>query len=303
MIAGLWRMLPDEFSRRLTVLHQKSRASRRNNVSFRAAARSSGISFNGEACEWGHLLGSAKTRWTASRFCRRTAALSSAEGCVRAQEVSARTYCSCSRPRNNQRRPPSIALPTNTPLRMSWTARGRCGRLSLCEIAARPFWCWKIPAASCSAGSSARRWRWDVSCASPSALPRSLGKMHQHGLIHKDIKPANILVNNANGEVRLTGFGLTSRLPRERQAPSPPEFIAGTLAYMAPEQTGRMNRSIDSRSDLYSLGVTLLPDADRCAALHRARPAGMGPLPHRQNADAAAPAAWNASRRRFPGLS
>ena len=80
--------------------------------------------------------------------------------------------------------------------------------------------------------------------------------MHQRGLIHKDIKPANILVN-ANGEVRLTGFGIASRLPRERQAPEPPETIAGTLAYMAPEQTGRMNRSIDCRSDLYSLGVTL----------------------------------------------
>ena len=91
----------------------------------------------------------------------------------------------------------------------------------------------------------------------------ALGKVHQRGLIHKDIKPANILVNTASGEVRLTGFGIASRLPRERQAPDPPEFIAGTLAYMAPEQTGRMNRSIDSRSDLYSLGVTLLPDADR----------------------------------------
>ena len=55
----------------------------------------------------------------------------------------------------------------------------------------------------------------------------------------------------------LTGFGIASRLPRERQAPAPPEIIAGTLAYMSPEQTGRMNRSIDSRSDLYSLGVTL----------------------------------------------
>jgi hypothetical protein len=53
------------------------------------------------------------------------------------------------------------------------------------------------------------------------------------------------------------GFGIASRLPRERQAPEPPEFIAGTLPYMAPEQTGRMNRSIDSRSDLYALGVTL----------------------------------------------
>ena len=57
--------------------------------------------------------------------------------------------------------------------------------------------------------------------------------------------------------MRLTGFGIASRLSRERQAPEPPETIAGTLAYMAPEQTGRMNRSIDSRSDLYALGVTL----------------------------------------------
>jgi serine/threonine protein kinase len=85
----------------------------------------------------------------------------------------------------------------------------------------------------------------------------ALGKAHQRGLVHKDLKPAHILVNHATGEVRLTGFGIASRLPRERQAPEPPETIAGTLAYMAPEQTGRMNRSIDARSDLYALGVTL----------------------------------------------
>src|SRR6202022_1002090 len=60
----------------------------------------------------------------------------------------------------------------------------------------------------------------------------------------------------ASGCAWLTGFGIASRLPRERQAPETPEVIAGTLAYMAPEQTGRMNRSIDSRSDLYALGVT-----------------------------------------------
>ena len=58
-------------------------------------------------------------------------------------------------------------------------------------------------------------------------------------------------------KVWLTGFGIATRLARERQTLEPPETIAGTLAYMAPEQTGRMNRSIDSRSDLYSLGVTL----------------------------------------------
>jgi serine/threonine protein kinase len=87
-------------------------------------------------------------------------------------------------------------------------------------------------------------------------LAAALGKLHQQGLIHKDIKPANILVDSASGAVWLTGFGIASRLPREHQPAEPPEMIAGTLAYMAPEQTGRINRSIDSRSDLYSLGVT-----------------------------------------------
>src|SRR3984957_10566899 len=85
----------------------------------------------------------------------------------------------------------------------------------------------------------------------------ALSKVHTRELIHKDVKPANVLVNSVTGEVRLMGFGIASRLPRERQSPEAPEFIAGTLPYMAPEQTGRMNRSIDSRSDLYSLGVTL----------------------------------------------
>ena len=89
------------------------------------------------------------------------------------------------------------------------------------------------------------------------ALAAVIGRVHAQGLIHKDIKPANILVDAASGSVRLTGFGIASRLPRERQAPGPPEGIAGTLAYMAPEQTGRMNRSVDSRSDLYACGVTL----------------------------------------------
>ena len=86
-------------------------------------------------------------------------------------------------------------------------------------------------------------------------LATALGEVHRHGLIHKDLHPANILVDDADN-VRLMGFGIASRLPRERQAPLTPEVIAGTLPYMAPEQTGRMNRSIDSRSDLYALGVT-----------------------------------------------
>jgi PAS domain S-box-containing protein len=89
------------------------------------------------------------------------------------------------------------------------------------------------------------------------SLSTAIGHLHQRGVIHKDIKPANVLVNSVTGQCWLRGFLVASRLPRERQASEPPEFIAGTLPYMAPEQTGRMNRSIDSRSDLYSLGVTL----------------------------------------------
>ncbi|SFC44294.1 PAS domain S-box-containing protein [Cupriavidus sp. OV038] len=89
------------------------------------------------------------------------------------------------------------------------------------------------------------------------SIATALCGLHQRGLLHKDLKPTHIVVNCADGQARLTGFGLASRLPRERQAPKPPETIAGTLAYMAPEQTGRMNRSIDSRSDLYAFGVTL----------------------------------------------
>src|SRR5205823_10343593 len=89
-----------------------------------------------------------------------------------------------------------------------------------------------------------------------AALSGAVGQLHGCGLIHKDLKPANVLVDSATGRVQIAGFGIASRLTRERQAPEPPEFIAGTLAYMAPEQTGRVNRSIDSRSDLYSLGVT-----------------------------------------------
>jgi len=96
-----------------------------------------------------------------------------------------------------------------------------------------------------------------------SSLPRAIsvataiGNLHRRGLVHKDVKPANILVDPGTGNAWLMGFGIASRLPRERQSPDAPEFIAGTLAYMAPEQTGRMNRSTDSRSDLYSYGVTL----------------------------------------------
>src|SRR5580704_6209575 len=85
----------------------------------------------------------------------------------------------------------------------------------------------------------------------------TLGRLHERGLLHNDIKPTNILVNSETDQVWLLGFGIASRFPRERLSSEAPEFTSGTLAYMAPEQTGRMNRSVDSRSDLYSFGVTL----------------------------------------------
>ena len=88
-------------------------------------------------------------------------------------------------------------------------------------------------------------------------LAVALGHLHKRELIHKDVKPGNVLVDSATGHAWLRGFGIASRLLREHQPPEPPEFIAGTLPYMAPEQTGRMNSSIDSRSDLYAFGVTL----------------------------------------------
>jgi predicted ATPase len=104
---------------------------------------------------------------------------------------------------------------------------------------------------------SGRRWATSDFLHIAIPLASALRRVHDRGLVHKDIKPANILVDVASGGVWLTGFGYASRAPRERPGPDTPEAIAGTLAYMAPEQTGRMNRSTDSRSDLYGLGVTL----------------------------------------------
>jgi serine/threonine protein kinase len=83
-------------------------------------------------------------------------------------------------------------------------------------------------------------------------LATALGHAHQRGLIHKDFKPENVLVDDT-GHVWLTGFGIASRLPRERQAPAPPEIIAGTLAYMSPEQTGRIRPRVDHQTKTRSV--------------------------------------------------
>ncbi|MEH2135261.1 trifunctional serine/threonine-protein kinase/ATP-binding protein/sensor histidine kinase [Nostoc sp.] len=88
------------------------------------------------------------------------------------------------------------------------------------------------------------------------ALCNSLDILYRERIIHKDIKPANILINPETKEIKLIDFSIASLLPRETQTLINPNVLEGTLAYISPEQTGRMNRGIDYRTDFYSLGVT-----------------------------------------------
>jgi predicted ATPase/signal transduction histidine kinase len=87
-------------------------------------------------------------------------------------------------------------------------------------------------------------------------LAEALAALHAHKIIHKDIKPQNIIVNPETGQVKLTDFSIASQLLRETPSIATPDALEGTLAYMSPEQTGRMNRGVDYRTDFYSLGVT-----------------------------------------------
>ncbi|MFW9263159.1 AAA family ATPase [Nostoc sp. CALU 546] len=88
------------------------------------------------------------------------------------------------------------------------------------------------------------------------ALCNTLDILIRHRIIHKDIKPANILINPETKQVKLIDFSIASLLPRETQSLMSPNVLEGTLGYLSPEQTGRMNRGIDYRTDFYSLGVT-----------------------------------------------
>ncbi|MBD1804668.1 AAA family ATPase [Microcoleus sp. FACHB-SPT15] len=101
-------------------------------------------------------------------------------------------------------------------------------------------------------------------------LASTLAQLHQNNIIHKDIKPHNILIDSTTGKVNIIDFSIASRLSRENKTVNnssslvheassvgvPQDIGVGTLAYMAPEQTGRMNRAIDYRTDFYALGVT-----------------------------------------------
>ncbi len=85
----------------------------------------------------------------------------------------------------------------------------------------------------------------------------AIGEIHKKNIIHKDIKPHNILYNRKTGEVKIIDFGISTQLSREVQKIITQDQLEGTLLYISPEQTGRMNRSIDYRTDYYSLGITL----------------------------------------------
>jgi PAS domain S-box-containing protein len=81
-------------------------------------------------------------------------------------------------------------------------------------------------------------------------------QVHQCLIIHKDINPSNIVLNPTTGQIKLIDFGISTVLSREKTTLGNPNQLEGTLAYISPEQTGRMNRDIDYRTDFYSLGVT-----------------------------------------------
>lgn len=112
-------------------------------------------------------------------------------------------------------------------------------------------------------GISLRQYAQEHSLSLPETLAiavqmaQILNDLCQHRVVHKDIKPANILIHPKSQEIKLIDFSIASLLPKGRQEPKNPTALEGTLAYLAPEQTGRMNRGIDYRTDFYTLGVTL----------------------------------------------
>ncbi len=112
-------------------------------------------------------------------------------------------------------------------------------------------------------GISLTEYRQNQPLSCPDVLDIAIGladTLHglgQQRIVHKDIKPANILINPTTKQVKLIDFSIASLLPRETQSMLSPSLLEGTLAYISPEQTGRMNRGIDYRTDFYALGVTL----------------------------------------------
>ena len=116
-----------------------------------------------------------------------------------------------------------------------------------------------------------------------AATAEALGEIDAGRVIDKDINPANILYNPEDGAVRISIFPWPRALPGESPV-QPPEHLEGTLAYISPEQTGRMNRPLDYRTDYYSLGGDPARIAVRSAAICEHRSTRIGAQPHRQAA-------------------
>lgn len=124
-------------------------------------------------------------------------------------------------------------------------------------------------------------------------VTEALGHVHRARIIHKDISPANLVLNPGTGEAKIIDFGLSTRLATEHPVLKSAEVLEGTVAYMSPEQTGRMNRSLDHRSDFYSLGATFYEmltgrrpfEAEDTIALVHCHIAREPVPPHRVNPD------------------
>jgi len=135
-----------------------------------------------------------------------------------------------------------------------------------------------------------------------AAIARALGEVHRRGIIHRDIKPQNVLVDSERRAIKLIDFGLALHATRRVEATKSVDTPQGSLAYMAPEQTGRTNRGLDARADLYALGVTLyemltgtLPFVSNDAAeLVHAHIARTPEPPHERVSDRAIPEAVSA---------
>lgn len=150
-----------------------------------------------------------------------------------------------------------------------------------------------------SLASIHQRSRLDISRILQVAIQvaRALGDIHAAGIVHRDINPSNIVVHQATGKVKVIDLGIASVLKTEEAQRSNPNLLEGTLAYISPEQTGRMNRSVDYRTDFYSLGITLYElligwrpfqsdDALELVHQHLARAV---PDPHELNAEIPSP--------------
>ncbi|WP_224372696.1 trifunctional serine/threonine-protein kinase/ATP-binding protein/sensor histidine kinase [Hyalangium versicolor] len=130
-------------------------------------------------------------------------------------------------------------------------------------------------------------------------ITSALGHIHRQGVIHKDIKPQNIIVNPDTGMLKITDFSISVAIELETVTPESPTFLTGTLAYMAPEQTGRMNRGVDYRADFYALGASFFElltnrrpfEAETPLELLHAHVAQVPPSPLRLNASIPEPIA------------